>query len=354
MKSSLVLLVLLLLLHGCASLGHIDSGIDRVQLVDQYLAENEYSKALALIADISKEDPQALKLEKKRKTILAQLQTFEQQTIAIALKQERKNDWPGAKLTYEEALKKLNTSKTLDEAREAMLKRFQNRMDALKYEELIVTGEWLRKKLPLLRSLHASDPGDLIIQWRYSRTENEAKEAAQELLKSGKQMLDANNLAMAQRILPLAVELDPALSTDATVARLDNKLQARKDKKLKDRRRLAQKKDEQTIEEFNRAMAQNKLAEARLHLDQLTQGTKASMAAELMQERLDKAMAEYIQEELSIGNSFYRAGEYKQAIKAWENILKLEPDNETVQSKVKRAKKVVKKLNTLQERQKEQ
>ena len=347
-----LLLMPLLFLHGCAPLGHLDSGADRVQLVDQYLAEQDYSKALALIANTSKDDPQALDLKKRRKIILDQLQTFEQQTIALALKQERSYDWPGAKLTYEEALKKLNISKTLDEEREAMLKRFQNRMKALEYEELIVTGEWLRKKLPLLHSLHAGDPGDMIIKWRLSRTENEARETAQELLKCGEQMLAESNLAMAQRILPLAAELDPELDTEAAVSQLENRLTARKDKKLKDRRRAAQKKDEEAIEAFNRAMAHGKLSEARLYLAHLSPTIQTSVAAELMQERLERAISEYILEELSVGDSFYRAGEYQQAIKAWQNVLTLEPDNETVQSKLKRAEKVVEKLTTLQKRQK--
>ncbi len=351
MKYTLLLLALLFL-HGCAHLDHFDSSKDRVQLVDQYLAEQEYSKALTLISNTSKEDPQARKLEERRKTILDQLQTYEEQTIAIALKQERKNDWPGAKLTYEEALKKHNTSKALDEAQEAMLKRFHSRMAALEREELIGTGEWLSKKLPLLRTLQESDPGNLIIQWRYSRTENEAEEIARELVKIGEQMLAENNLAMAQRILPLAAELASGPESESAVLRLDSKLKNREVKKQKSRRIIAQKKDKKEIEAFNKAMAHGKLSEARLHLSRLTPTTKKSVDAELMQERLDRAISNYIQEEVSIGDSFYRAGEYEQSIKAWQNILKLEPGNETVQNKLKRAEKVVEKLNTLQERQK--
>lgn len=353
MKYSLLLLALLFL-HGCAHLGHFDSSIDRVQLVDQYLAEHEYSKALTLISNTSKEDPQARKLEKRRKTILDQLHTYEQQTIAIALKQERKNDWPAAKLTYEEALKKHNTSKPLDEAQEAMLKRFHRRMDALECEELIGTGEWLSKKLPLLRTLHESDPENLIIQWKYFRTENEVKEIARELVKTGEQMLAEDNLAMAQRILPLAAKLASGPESESAVHRLDSKLKKREVKKEKSRRIIAQKKDEKEIEAFNQAMAHGKLSEARQHLTRLTPTTATSVDAELMQERLDRAISNFIQEEISIGDSFYRAGEYEQSIKVWQNILRLEPGNETAQSKLKRAEKIVEKLNTLQRRQEKQ
>lgn len=351
MKHCLFLLSLFLL-HGCAYLTHFDSAEDRVQLLEQYLKEQEYSKALTLIADTSREDPQALELEKKRKMILKQLQALEQQTISKALKQERNNDWPSAKLTYEEARKKLPASTSLDEAQGAMLKRFRARMDALEREGLIGTGEWLRKRLPLLRSLHESDPGNLIIHWRYSRTEKEAREVGLQLLKSGEQMLAENNLAMAQRILPLVAELSPNQETEMAVSQLNNRLRERKDKKQKDRRKIARKKDEKVIEGFNKAMAHNRLAEARKHLARLSRTAAASVSGELMHERLDNAIAEYVQEEISIGDAFYRAGEYDQAIETWQNAVRLKPDNKTALNKLKRAETIVKKLQILRERQK--
>jgi tetratricopeptide (TPR) repeat protein len=350
MKYCLILFALLFL-HGCAQLGQFTSGSTRIEQLDQYLAEQEFSKALVLIADTPKEDPQILEIAKRHKKILDQIHSFEQKSIAQALKLEKKNDWPGAKLTYEEALDKLNISNALVREQKAMLTRFQARMDALELEELIVTGEWFRKKMPLLQSLQESDPGDLVIQWRYSRTENEAREIALKLLRSGEQMLAENNLAMAQRILPLAVELSPGPDTENAAKLLDNKLKARKYKKQKNRSKIAQKRDEKEIEEFNKAMALGELAEARRHLNRLTPGRKNSVAVELMQERLDKAIAEYIKEELSIGDSFYRAGEYSQAIETWNNAITLDPDNKIAQSKIRRAETIVKNLELLRERQ---
>ena len=70
-----------------------------------------------------------------------------------------------------------------------MLLRFQGRMDALELEELIVTGEWLQKRLLLLQGLHESDQGDQTIQERYFGAQNDVKEVARQLLQRGKQML---------------------------------------------------------------------------------------------------------------------------------------------------------------------
>jgi len=290
-------------------------------------------------------------LEKKREMVMDALRSYEKQTVFRALKQERNNEWPAAKLSYEEALEKSGHSKNLEDAERAMLLRFQGRMDALELEELIVTGEWLQKKLPLLQGLHESDPDDWTLHRRYSRAQNDAKEIALQLLQRGEQMLTEKNLAMASRIIPLAVKLAPSPAADSEMNRLNSQLQARSLKKQKDRKNIARKKDRKSLESFNKAMAHGNLSEARHNLSQLTPEMQKSMAAELMQERLDKEISEYVQVELAVGDSFYRAGEYEQAIKVWQTIIELEPENETVKSKIERAKVIVEKVQSLRERQ---
>ena len=340
--------VLLFSVQSCA---HLSPGTDRLALLDTYHANRDFGKALALIAATPKEYPQVLEIEKRRKLILDELRSYEKKTIARALKQERKNEWPAAKITYHEALQKSGGSKSLVAAQQAMLHRFQKKLDALEREELIVTGEWLQKKLPLLEDLHSNDPDDLGIQWRYFRTKNDAGEIALQLLQLGEEMLAKKNLAMARRVIPLSLQLSPGPEAKSQMDRLNSLIQARILKKEKDRKKIAGRKDKASIESFNKAMAYGDLAEARYHLSQLTPEVQTSMAVELLQERLDREINEYVQEELSIGNTFYRAGEYDQAVKAWQNIIKLEPENEVVKSKLKRAATVVEKLNSLRKRQ---
>ncbi len=342
-------------LQSCANISHLDSEADRMEQLDQYIAEQEFKKALSFIADTPKEDLQVLELEEKRKTILDQLQSFEKQIISKALTQEKNNDWPGAKLTYGEALKKNSSSVPLQEAQQAMVMRFQGKMAMLDDEVLIVTGESLKKKLPLLQERHESEPGDRTVKWRYSRTQNDAREIAMELLRLGEQMMADNNLAMARRTLPLAASLAPEdPESQAAVRLLNNRLETRKLKKQKSRKKVAKKNDKIEVEAFNKAMAHGELSEARHHLGRLTPAMQQSMVAELMKERLDSAIEEYVQEEQSIGDFFYRVGDYQQAIRVWENIIELAPNNEIVKTKLERAATIVEKLESLRERQKQE
>ncbi len=348
-----VFLLSLLLLHGCAVIDTLNLRGNPVEQVDLYLSREEYSKALALIAATQKNDPQAQQLEKKRRTILANLENFEQRTIATALKQERKRDWPEAKQTYEDALQKLNHSKILETKQASMLQRFQERVSILEFEKLIVTGESLKKRIPLERRLNENDPNDLTTQWTYFRTKGAAKDVALKLLKAGEDMLEKNNLTMAQRLLPLAAELYPDPRTEAAVANLKKTLQKKKTRRQKSRRQIEKKQDKLTIEAFNRAMALGDLKESRRQLATLSRSMKETTLVRLMVERLDTAISEWVTREISTGDAFYRAGKYEQAQKTWQNVLDLLPEHGAVLRKSERTQKIIEKLDTLQERQKQ-
>jgi len=346
------LLSLFLHLHGCAVIDQINLQSSRVEQVDVYLSHEEYSKALTLIADTPKSDPQSQQLEKKRRAILADLEKFEQQTITTALKQERKQDWPGAKQTYKNALQKLNDSKILETQQASMLQRFQERVSILEFEKLIITGESLKKRIPLQRRLHENDPDDIIIQWTYFQTKKEAKAVALKLLEAGEDMLEKDKLAMAHRLLPLAAELFPAPRTEAAVASLDKILKKRTTRKQKDRRKIEKKRDKLAIEAFNSAMVLGDLKEARRQLASLSRPMKKTTPVGLMKERLNEAIGKWVMLKVSMGDTFYRAGKYEQAQETWQNILDLLPEHEAVLRKSERTQKIIKKLDTLQERQK--
>ncbi|HID69768.1 MAG TPA: hypothetical protein EYP35_04740 [Desulfobacterales bacterium] len=234
MKYSL-LFFLLLLLQSCTNISHLGTDGDRLKQLDQYLAEQKFTKALSFIEGTSKEDEQALELQEKRKIVLEQLRSYEKQTINTALKQEKNNDWPGARKTYKEALKKNRTSKPLKDAQNSMVKRFHGKMEDLDHEVLILTGEFLQKKLPLLREHFESDPDDRSVKWSYSRSQNDARETAMELLRLGEQMLAENNLAMASRTVPLAAKLAPEdLESQSALKLLDSRLKEQKKDKPED------------------------------------------------------------------------------------------------------------------------
>ncbi len=350
-----LLFFFLLILQSCANINQLSSDGDRLRQLDRYLADQEFTQALSFIADTPKDDKQALELEEKRKSVLDQLRAYEKQMINTAFKQEKNNDWADARKTYREALKKNRASKPLLDAQGAMAKRFHVKMEALDHEVLILTGEFLQKKLPLLEEHLESDPDDTRVKWDYSRSQNDARETAMELLRVGEQMLAEKNFTMASRTIPLAAKLAPNDPESQSALHLFNRrTREQKKEKQKGRQKVAKKNDKREINAFNEAMSQGKLSQARFHFGRLTHATKRSMAAKLMGERLDAAIAEYVQGEQSIGDSFYRVGDYRQAIKVWENIIELDPNNEAVKNKLERAAAIVDKLESLRKRQKQE
>lgn len=348
---SLLILTSLFIFSGCAVVDHLNGLNDPTNQVDTYLSRNEYAKALALIDTIPATDAQAEKLMAKRKAIFHDIEVFEQYTITTALKQERQRDWPGAKHSYEDALNKLNSSLILETKQTAMLKRFREQTTILEYEELIVTGEELQKRLPLERRLHENDPGDIGVQWTYTRTQNKARQIGRKLMLAGEDMLSNNNLSMAQRLLPLAVELSPDPETQSAANRLRRILQKRNVKQQKSQQEIDKIQDELATQAFNRAMALADLKEARKQLARISSSRKQTTPVILMQERLNRAIGKWVMEQVNMGDTFYRAGEYEQAQVAWQAILELLPSHEAVLQKSKRTQTIIDKLTTLKERQ---
>ncbi len=347
----LIIILSLLALNGCAVVDHLKGLNDPLNQVDDYLSRHEYANALALIDTIPTGTSQASKLSKKRKAICQDIKKFEQQTITTALKQERQRNWPGAKRSYEDALQKLDSSQILEAKQTAMLKRYQEQTTILEYEELIVTGEGLKKRLPLEHRLNENDPGDISVQWTYTRAQNKARQIGRKLMFAGKDMLRKNNLSMAQRLLPLAVELSPDPETRAAASRLRRILQKRNVKQQKSQQEIDQKQDTLATEAFNRAMALADLKEARRQLASLSAASKRTTPVILMQERLNRAIGKWVMEQVNMGDAFYRAGEYEQAQLVWETILKLLPSHKAVLRKSERTQTIIDKLATLKERQ---
>jgi len=338
-------------------MGH-DPTAERLKQLDRFLAAQEFDQALSLIAGTPRLDSNAIELEKEWGIIVGELHLFEKSTISKALGQEQNDDWPGAKASYEKAMETAGTSQDLQGAQRNMLLRFQRKMQALANEELIVNGEWLVVKLPLLEKQHGNDPDNQLIKWRYEHTRDEARETGAKLLQLGEEMLAENNIDMARRSIPLAAELFVGQGSKDALNRVNTILQGRKERFLKNQERLRRNqekidkaRDKKQIDAFNSAMAYGKLSVAREYLVTLTSGPDAPIEAEFMQERLDREIVDYVRVETEIGTAFYRVGEYEQAINVWQDIIELVPDCEIVKNKLDRAKRIVEKLEALRDRQ---
>jgi tetratricopeptide (TPR) repeat protein len=346
-----IVLLSVFLLSGCAVVDHLNGLSDPVAQVDAYLSRQEFSHALALIEASPAGSPEAREFAGMRSTIAQDIKEFEQQTISTALKQELEKDWPGAKHSYTEALKKLNGSQILEIKQTAMLARFQVQTTILDYEKLIAAGEELKKRIPLERRLHENDPGDITVQWTYSRTQNKARQVGLELLLAGEDTLRRKNIAMARRILPLAAELFPDPRTESALNRLTNILKKKDVRQQKIQRQRDKKQDTLAIAAFHRAMTLDDLKEASRQLTSITAATRKSRSVKQMQEQLDGAISKWVTEQVMRGDTLYRAGEYEQAQLVWDDILRLLPKHQGVLRKSERTTCIVKKLNSLKERQ---
>ncbi len=350
-RNSLPLLLCSLYLSACSSLPFEIDGESRQQQLEHYLAKQAYGDALNLIKTTPDSHPEYHTLKAREKALHAKIGAFEQRTITAALKQERRNNWGAALDTYHEGLKKLPNSRALKKGLQETDERRNKRVASLELEQLVTRAEWLQKELPLRQALARTSPGSLMAKWNLNSIESEAGTIASELRTAGLTALEQGKLATAQRTISLATQLDASPENIQAQQQLNKQLKSRKRRIQQRQQQQVKQKQKSQVDAFNSAMAQGELLKARHIYDLLSKAKTQPQGLELMGEQLHQAIDVHVAEELRIGDTFYRSGEFEQALETWRGVIALIPDHEEALNKIERANRVMKNLEQIQQRQ---
>lgn len=323
----------------------------RLSNYEGLLQQGRYGAALETILTTPQGHPDHPPLQQRLPQLKSQIRRYQQTVISQALRLERNNQWQAAQQHYAEALRRLPGNSTLERQRSAMELRRQQRIQHLKQEQLIIKGDWLQQEQPLRQGLLETAPNNLLLMWEQRRIEGESKGVAEELRMIGEEALDGNALAIALRTLPLAVKLDPSEQNRAAYQRLDRALLKRQQDKQQKATQQLRDQQKQWLEQFNRFLASGDLIAAQEQLNKLHQAQPLPENIELVDEQLAIAVSHYIDQELEVGDIYYRSGDYQLARRTWEGILALRPDNEMAVTKLERVNRVIQKLDALRQKQ---
>ena len=116
----LATLLFSLLLSACAGFGGNWSKPN--EAVDHFLAEQQYSKAMQVIASVDSSSPDYQSLQKRRTVILTEIKQFEEDSIRLHLRYKEKHQWPQAIEILDNAIIKLPTNQRLISTKQKLLK----------------------------------------------------------------------------------------------------------------------------------------------------------------------------------------------------------------------------------------
>ncbi len=390
---------------GCTKTLHI-SFIDKSPVtpehIDDLVAEEEYGEALELLNDMPETHPQYALLQKKRASVKRRAADYEKSVLQQMQTMIEKGEWSDALDAVNTGLDKLPSSAVLKQGREELLRKRAQRIDALERELLIAKGQWLIEDAPRREELARAASGNLISKWKLSRARSEVEETAEELYQCAQRATHDDQLDQARTCLSLAERLDPSDTMKAAIRELSQQItkreaemqreerekltrqaqeamdkgQLRRGEKMVSQlvkiapddpevreleRRMKSLKEgahnkkilrdyEQLAKQAKEAMEKGDLHTAQKIVPKLAKIDPDNPEVHQLQQRLDETVAETVNTMLVRGSRLYREEKIKEAKQVWEAVLELDPSNTQAREGVERAKRILKKLRVLEQK----
>lgn len=358
---NLVALLLLVFLAGCSTLAK-QEGLPSMAQIDTWIANDKYGLALTSLERISPNERLFAAYINKRKKVMVLAAAYERTILKNTQKDITKEKWTDAILNLSVALNNYPNSRLIHDRYNMLLKQQQKRIHTLDAKSLLARAQLLYNKLPISQKDVANSPINFVAQWDLQSLKNELSDMHTRLLAMAEQLLDDNEITLAEMCLKQASILTKDSQSLATINRLQEKINYYKkihqdaaDKKSTEkklRRALSQRKKHsrqirQLIKKVTTALENNELipAEKRLStLSRLAPNNHDFLKLKIThRNKVDKLVYQLTEQ----GNSLYRQEKIAAAKKIWQTALKLDTKNKTLQIQIRRASKVLIKLKEL-------
>lgn len=327
----------ILLLTACAGMtGHWSNPN---QAVEDFLAKQEYSRAMEVIASVEPQNPEYETLQKKRKVILAQIREFENDSIKLQNRYKIKQQWPQAIAIADNDIKKLPASRKLIDYRQQLLKDRNEYIASKQLQLAIGQAGSLPEAIKLLEDIDRAIPDKKpqIQALLIARSQNGTAHSI--LLSAAKKEFDNKNWRKAKQYLALANQLQANTEANELLARITQKIDREEVKASRSLKLEHQKIRHEKLEKLELALNDKNYLQARDISQQLEIWKKkdktVARALDSYQESIDQESGKLT----SKGQKLYTKGYIDQAIENWKMALLLDPDNSDIRERLQRAEK---------------
>jgi len=366
MKNLLTLLLLcqLLFLAGCSSLAK-QEGLPSMSQIDTWVNNDQYGLALTSLEHISPSEKLFAAYVEKRKTILILAAAYEQAVLRETQKHIDKEEWTAAIQNLSTARKNYPNSRVIHDRYNAVIKQQQQRIHKFDAKSLLARAKLLYNKLPISQRDVSSSPINISAQWDLQSLKNELSDMHTRLMAMTEQLLDDNEITLAQMCLDQARVLTKDTQSLASIEILQAKINHQKNLRRASAEKIRAEKELRTtlskkkkhsrkvshlIKKIQHLLKKNHLISAQKKLTELARlAPNSNVLSKLKTEhrnKVDKRVHSLTEQ----GNSLYRQEKIAEAKKVWQAALKLDKKNKTLQVQIRRADRVLMKLEELRTR----
>ncbi|MEX1032192.1 MAG: tetratricopeptide repeat protein [Cellvibrionaceae bacterium] len=350
-----LLLGLVVLISACSSLS---TGPERLVLVDQLLALEEFGEARQLLVETDSNDPEYEALRLRHDALEPLIVQFEENTVWRLRQLQEADEWSAAEALLDESLAKLPQSDALRVAETSFYSDRAARLAEIDRQITLLRGEHLAAKTALVQQVAQVHPRSLTARWQAFRHGREAESLARELADCGAEALEESQFELAESCLTMAA----SLTEDQSIADRLAILQDRRDQEEAQAlaRLDAERKAQQMSQRAQKAKHVNEL-KARYHqlLDagwwQTAQDVLADLRAEVPRDsevlawssELQIMIGQRVDVAIEQGQALYSGGQLQEALAVWREAAALDPDNPVLQAHIARVERFIAKLERL-------
>jgi len=360
-----LLITTLLLLTGCSTFIKHD-GLPPISQIDQWVKDNQYGLALSSLERISPNEKMFVTYVNKRTEVKDLAASYEKHILIISQSYIDKSDWSGAILSLNTALNNYPTSRLIHERHSIVLNQHQKRINILDAKSLLARAKLLYSQLPISKKEVANSPINIAAAWDLQSLENELADMNTRLLTMAGQLIDDNEVNLAEKCIQQARLLSVDKKSLASIELLQDKINYLNKAKLEtaakkaysDRNRsfLIKKKNhrdtiKQLVKEINSAIKKDQLILAEKHLARLAKLEPNNKDYPKLQLQHRDKVDRLVDRMTAKGDSLYRQEKIAEAKAIWEKALRYDKRNKTLQTQIRRANRVLTKLNELRSKE---
>ncbi len=282
------LIYALLLTHLCACTFLIDSDVRSAQAIDSYLAAGNIWAANNYYEGLYETQKRGVAVSNAHVILTAKLSEIRKKTIDAAEAAVKVSDWKKAIDLYQEQLPLVEMDKAFNTSYQNFLKKQQRERNNLRDSFIVTRAEYLIDAIPVMIADQQLNPYNREKEQQLDNVKQESRKIASRLLELSFNAMRKEDIATARTMIPLAKKLD------------DNEAAA-----------------------------------------------KASKTLSTLSQSFDEHLEKMIEE----GIRLYSREQYDDALRTWNEILFLDPENDKVKDHKARTQKVLQSLEELKQQQ---
>lgn len=368
MKNLITILILLpiFFISGCSTLIKQD-GLPSISQIDEWVEKEKFGIAISSLERISPKEKMFVTYVNKRKEVMRLAAKYEKRILKTSQTNLDKKNWSAAILELNTALNNYPSSKLIHKRHSTVLKQHKKRINTLDAKSLLARAKLLYNKLPISKKEVTNSPINFSAQWDLQSLENELSDMSARLLTMASQLIDDNEVALAEMCIQQARVLtnDNDKKSLASIKLLQNKVSylnklkldvaEKKAYKTRNRNYLVKKKNhkdkvKQLVRKTNKAINNGQLILAEKYLGRLVKlapNNKDHIQLKLVhRSKVDRLVSRLTAQ----GDSLYRQEKIAEAKNIWEKALRYDKKNKTLQTQIRRANRVLSKLEELRKR----